>query len=132
MLVFPFAYGGVLPFFGRIISGLPGVLLALGLAGLWLWLGQMWYRLKVAGWWALLAMLIVFAVSNCITFSHLDLMELYRKMGYPEAQLDMIRRQGWISSKFMLWNSVFWLLPMLGYLLWVKRFFHSALQVEGA
>jgi hypothetical protein len=130
MLVYPLVYGGVLPVFGTIVSGLPGTLLALGLAGLWFWLGQMCYQIKVAGWWALLATLIVFSVSSFITFLHLDIMDLYRKMGFPGAQLDLIRRQGWISSKFMLWSSVAWLVPLLGYLIWVKRFFRPVTQAE--
>jgi len=130
MLGFPLAYGGVMPFFGTIVSGLPGTLLAMGLAGLGFWLGRMWYQLKDAGWWALLAAMIVLGISNFITFSHLDLMELYGKMGFPEAQLDLIRRQGWISSRFMVWNSVLWFVPILGYLLWVKRFFRPGPQAR--
>ncbi len=123
ILSLPLAYGGVLPVFGTIVSGLPGTLLAVGLAGLWLWLGRLWYQLKVAGWWALLGLLIIFGISNYITFSHVEVMKLYQKMGYPEEQLELIRRQGWISSQFMLWNSVLWLVPILGYLVWVKGFF---------
>jgi hypothetical protein len=130
MLSFPLAYGGVMPFFGTIVSGLPGTLLAVGLAGLWFWLGRVWYQLSDAGWWALLATMIVLGISNFITFSHLDLMELYQKMGLPEAQLELIRRQGWISSRFMVWNSVLWFVPILGYLLWVKRFFRPGPQAR--
>ncbi len=126
MLIFPLAYGGAMPFFGTIVSGLPGTLLAMGLAGLSLWIGWMWYRLKVIGWWALAATMIVLSLSNIITFSHLDIMELYQKMGFPQAQIDLIRQQGLISSRFMVWNSLVWIAPMLGYLLWVKRFFRPA------
>jgi hypothetical protein len=130
MVGFPFAYGGVMPFFGSIVSGLPGTLLAVGLAGLLFWLGRMWYQLKNAGWWAILATLLVLGISNIITFSHLDLMELYQKMGYPEAQLELIRRQGWISSRFMVWNSVLWFVPILVYLIWVKRCFRPGPQAR--
>jgi hypothetical protein len=57
-------------------------------------------------------------------------MALYQKMGLTEAQIDLIRRQGWISSRFVLWNTVAWLVPMLGYLIWVKRFFRPVTQAE--
>jgi hypothetical protein len=70
--------------------------------------------------------MIVFSLSNIITFSHLDIMELYQKMSLPQAQIDLIRRQGLISSRFMVWNSLVWIAPRLGYLLWVKRFFRPA------
>jgi len=126
MLIFPLAYGGLMPFFGTIVSGLPGTLLTMGLAGLSLWIGWMWYRLKVIGWWALAATMIVLSLSNIITFSHLDIVELYQKMGFPQAQIDLIRRQGLISSRFMVWNSLVWLAPMLGYMLWAKRYFRPA------
>lgn len=126
MLAIPFAYRGTMPCFGTIVTGLPGTLLALALAALFFWLGGMWYRLKAAGWWWLLATLVVLSISNFITFSRVDLIDLYQKMGYPEAQLEMIRRQGWLSSGFMLWNSLVWLVPMLGYLVWVRRFFRPA------
>jgi len=126
MLIFPLAYGGVMPCFGALVSGLPGTLLAMGLAGLSLWIGWMWYRLKAIGWWALAATMIVFSLSNIITFSHLDIVELYQKMGFPQAQIDLIRRQGLISSRFMVWNSLVWLAPMLGYMLWAKRYFRPA------
>lgn len=125
MLIFPVAYNGALPVFGTILSGLSGTLLALGLAGLWFWLGQSWYRVKAVGWWVLLVTLIILAVSNVVTFSRLDLMELYHKMGYPEAQIEMIRRQGIVSNGLMVWGSLVWLIPTLGYLFWVKRSFRS-------
>ncbi len=126
MLGIPLAYDGILPFFGALVSGLPGTLLAIGLAGLFLWIGWMWYRLRVTGWWALVAMVIVLGISNLITFSHVDIMELYQRMGYPQAQIDLIRRQGLISGQIMVWGSAIWLMPMLGYVLWVKRFFRPA------
>lgn len=53
----------------------------------------------------------------------MDILELYRAMGYSQAQMDLIRQQGFMTSQLMMWSSVFWLGPMLGYLFWVKRFF---------
>ncbi len=137
ILSLPLVCGGVLPLFGAIVSGWPGTLLDGVLAVLWFWLGRLWYQLKPAGWWLFVAALVVLSLSNLMTFSHVDLMELYRKMGYPEAQLDLIRRQGWLSNRFLVWISVASLVPMLGYLLWVKGFFlpgphHGEHHVGGA
>lgn len=87
------------------------------------WIGRSWYRLKVVGWWALVAVMIVFAISNVLTFARVDIIEVYQKLGYPQAQIDLIQKQGWMTSGFMMWCSLIWVLPMLGYLLWVKRFF---------
>jgi hypothetical protein len=115
MLIYPFIYGGVLPVFGTVVTGVPGMLL--------LWLGVTCYHSKITGWWALLIVLLLFVISNFITFMRVDIMDLYRRMGLPETQLEIIRRQGWISNTFMLWNSVVWVVPMLAYLFWAKRFF---------
>jgi hypothetical protein len=125
MVSWPLAFGGVLPLFGRFVSGMPGTALVLCLAVLWFWLGYMWYRLKGAGWWILLASLVVLGTSSVMTFSHIEMTELYQKMGYPEAQIDLIRRQGWLSGRLMLWNTILWFVPVLGYLVWAKGFFRS-------
>jgi len=122
MVGFPWAYHGVMPMFGTILSRVPGILVALAMAGLWWWLGWKWYRRQIVGWWVLMATLLVLAISGAITFSRIDLMELYEKMGYQQAQIDLIRRQGIISNRLFLWGPVVWI-PFLGYLIWVKRFF---------
>lgn len=125
MLIMPVTARGTLPFFGMFVSGLTGSVLSIGIAALFLWLGRAWYRLNVSGWWVLLAALFVLGISNLLTFSHVDFIEMYQKMGYPEAQIDLIRRQGLISNQFLIWSSLMWFAPTLGYLIWVKRYFRS-------
>jgi len=123
MLGLPLAKLAMLPFFGILLTGLPGTLLMIVMACVLFWIGRSWYRLKVAGWWVLMAVVIVFAISNTLTFARVDIVEVYQKLGYPQAQIDLIQQQGWLTSGFMMWSSLIWVLPMLGYLLWVKRFF---------
>ncbi len=130
LICLPFSFHGAIPFFGKVLSGTPGALVGIGVAAVWLWLGWLWYRLKVAGWWTLLGTLLLFGISGAITFSRVDIIELYQKMGYPQAQLDLIRQQGLISGQFVVWLSLIWLAPMLGYLLWVKGFFRAPRQAE--
>ncbi len=126
MIIYPFACNGVLPLFGTLLSGWTGSLLALCFAGLSFWMARAWYEMKPIGWWALLIFAILMSASNVITFSNIDIMELYQKMGYPQAQVDLIRQQGMMSSQLMVWGTALWLVPMLGYLLWVKRLFPRA------
>ena len=131
MLFMPVCYHSVMPFCGILISGLPGAILFVSLAALWLWLGRMCYRLWPAAWWILVVVLVLFTVSNALTFTRIDLIEMYRKMGYPEAQIEMIRKQGLVTNRFFLWWTLGAMLPILGYLVWVKRFFrHSHCGVE--
>ncbi len=126
MLIVPMGYHSVMPFCGILISGLPGAILFVALAALWLWLGRMCYRLWPAAWWILVVVLVLFMVSNALTFTRIDLIEMYRKMGYSEAQIEMIRKQGLVTGSLFVWWTLGAMLPILGYLVWVKRFFRQS------
>ncbi len=123
MLFMPLGYRAVMPFFGVLLTGLSAAIVLGALAALWLWLGWMWYKLKSAAWWILVVAFAVFALSGILTFTRIDLMELYQKMGYPEAQIEMIRQQGWMTDRLLPGWMLLLLLLILGYLVWVKRFF---------
>jgi hypothetical protein len=123
MLMMPVAYHGVLPFFGVLISGLPGMIVYLALAVLWGYLAWATYQLKPVAWWTTVVMLVLFTASNIITFSRIDLAELYQLMGYTEQQIDQIASLSFFSSKTMVWWSALFCLPLFGYLLGVKRYF---------
>ena len=114
------------PFFGTLLTGLPGATLMVATAIFVFWIGRSCYQLKIAGWWALLVMTIVFGISNVLTFSRIDIFEIYEKLDYPEEQIELIRQQGWFTGDFMTWNIVAWVVPMLIYALWIKRFFREA------
>ena len=113
----------IFPFFGTFISGVPAIILMLGLAGPFFWIGRSWYRLNVAGWWALVIAMLTLSVSSVLTFARADMIEMYEKLGYPQAQIDLIRQHGWMDSRFMMWASLIWIVPMFAYLLWAKRYF---------
>jgi len=125
MLFMPMVKLGLLPFFGILLTGIPGGLAMVAMAFVFLWLALSWYRLNVAGWWTLVGVMVVFAISNVLTFSRVDLIEMYKNLGYPQAQIDQIQQQGWMTKEFMMWSALFWLVPMLGYLIWTKRFFQA-------
>jgi len=123
MFCLPITGMAMLPFFGMLLTGIPGAIGMLGMAGVLFWIGRNWYRLNIIGWWALITVTVVFAISNVLTFARVDIIEVYKKLGYPQAQIDLIQQQGWMTSDFMIWSSLLWVFPMLGYLLWVRRFF---------
>jgi len=126
MLLMPLGYGGVLPCFGTLISGWPGTLLCLGLAAVWAYLAWAGYRLQPHAWWLTVGGVVLFASSAFVTFSRVDLLEMYRLMGYPEPQIEQMRRFSFFSGPtFAAW-SLGCTAPLLGYLLWVKRFFRPA------
>jgi hypothetical protein len=118
-------YHAVTPFFGVLLSGAAGAAMILLWAVLSAWLAWGTYRLKMAAWWGTLLMWIAMAISGGLTFSRVNPLEMYEKMGFPAAQLEMMRKTGVADAIFG--HISWWLLPvmavMLGYLLYVRRYF---------
>ena len=52
-------------------------------------------------------------------------MELYALMGYPEQQMEQIKKFNFITSGWMVWGSLLTMLPIFGYLIYVKKFFRA-------
>jgi hypothetical protein len=118
------AYGWMMPVFGVFLSGPTGaaVILLLTLVLAYLALGT--YRLQMAAWWGTLLLWIV-GILNMVAFRQTGLMEMYEKMGMPEAQLEMMRKSGMVEAmaRWMPWMGLVGGLVWLGYLLYVRRYF---------
>ena len=90
------------------------------------------YRLRPVGWWLTLILFVVFGASATITFSRIDLMDLYRRMGYPEQQLEVLRQMPMFTGgNFAIYIGVMFL-AIIGYLLWIRRFFIRLSSVTDA
>jgi hypothetical protein len=122
MLVMPLAGHGVMPFFGMLLTGLPGTLFCLAVAALWSYAAWLLYKLDVRGWWLILIAMCVFWVSSLVTFAQHDMLEMYRLMGYPQAQIEQMQKTGLLAGNRMSWLMLFSMLPFLGYLLFVRKF----------
>ncbi len=125
MLLLPLAGHGVMPCFGIFLTGLPGALLCLALATLWSYAAWLSYHLKAQGWWLILIAMLVFAASGVMTFARHDVLEMYQLMGYPQAQIDQMRQMGLLTGNRMAWLMLFSLLPFLGFLIFVKKYFRG-------
>ena len=123
MLLLPLAGHCVMPFFGMFLTGLPGTLFCLAIAALWSYAAWLLYKLDMRGWWLILIAMCVFWGSSLVTFAQHDMMEMYRLMGYPEAQIEKIQKTGLLVGNRMSWLMSFSVLPFLGYLLFVRKFF---------
>ncbi len=123
MLVMPLAVHPVMPLFGMFVTGLPATAIYFLMAGVWCYVASLLYRLDVRGWWFLLMAIIVFMVSGIVTYSQHDILEMYRLMGYPEAQIEQIRKTGLLEGNLMVWMMSFFMAPVLGYLLFIKKYF---------
>ena len=116
-------YGFVVPFFGILLKGVPGALLVLSISLLFGYLAWSTYKLKMAAWWATLGAFVLFGLSTVISFSIIDLIDLYREMGFPKEQLEMMERSGALNMNLPLMMTMN-MVVLVGYLLWVRRFFH--------
>jgi len=122
MLIMPLAGHGVMPFFGMFLSGLTGSLFCVVIAAVWGMAGWWLYRLDARGWWLILIAMVLFMVSALLTYAHHDIIEMYQKMGYPQAQIDQIQKTGLLTGHLMSWMTALWSLPFLGYLLFIKKY----------
>jgi hypothetical protein len=122
-LLIPIVGHGVMPFFGMFLTGLPGSLLCLVMAFLWAYAAWLLYKLDARGWWLILIASLVFMVSTLVTYARHDIIEVYQLMGYPEAQIEQIRKVDLLTSHRMNWLMMFCTLPFLAYILFVKKYF---------
>jgi hypothetical protein len=81
-----------------VLSGFVGSLCCVMLALLWGYCVLAVYRLRSADWWIVLISLCIISVSAWLTFSNLDLAELYRAMGYSERQIDIVKQFSFLQG----------------------------------
>ena len=120
------AYHAVMPFFGYLLSGLPGGILILAIIALWAYCAWAIYHLKADGWWITLIAFGAVLVSAVLTFARIDLMDMYRLMGYPEQQVEQMQQFTFLTGRNMLILMCMSSLPFLVFLLYVKRYFRRA------
>lgn len=125
ILVMPISFRGVLPFFGVLLSGWVGSLGYLVLAAVWGWCAMALYRLDVRAWWVAILTILMFSVSNVVTYTRHDIFEVYRLMGYPADQIEMMKSMPFLNSTTMAWWSILPMLPIVGYLLFIRHHFRG-------
>jgi hypothetical protein len=123
MALVPMGYRVAVPFFGEFATGLPGLgvwLAFIGVSGYGAWAT---YRLRLSGWWTVLAFFLVAGASTALTFARHDALEMYRLAGYPHEQLAQLQQSGLLAGPWMAALMTAGPLLLVGYLLWVRRFF---------
>lgn len=123
LLTMPLLYRSVVPWFGILLSGAPATLILLICAAFGLYLAWATYRLQMAGWWASLGAFALLSASAAATLVRVDLMEVYRSLGYPEEQIAQIRDLGFFTGRIAaLWTGLSFFAFLL-YLLWIRKYF---------
>jgi hypothetical protein len=121
-LLMPLSARCVIPFFGMFLTGFPAAIICLAMAAIWSLAAWWLYKLDQRGWWLILVAWCVGLVSTLITFTQHDMLEIYRLMHYPEAQIEQMQRTG-LTSGFMNLMMSFGMLLYVGYLMYIKKFF---------
>ena len=123
-MLFLIAYGGVFPLFGTYATGALGCALALVGGGVMLGLARGLYRLRIGAWWGVLAFMLIMTISGTVTLWHADLGELYARMGFDSRMTAASTQFGQMS--LMRWMAPVWVIPWVGWLLYVRRYFRVA------
>ncbi|MEO6847947.1 MAG: hypothetical protein ABI443_10120 [Chthoniobacterales bacterium] len=126
MLCMVFATHPLIPFFGIFLIGLKARIIYLLCAILFGYLAWAVYRLDLTGWWLMLLVFCLFTLAKVITYARNDPMEIYRLMGLPTQSLAQIQMMNLFGKGWFLSITLIWLVPVLGYLIYVKRFFGVA------
>jgi hypothetical protein len=71
--------------------------------------------------------LLLMTASAVVSFSRIELTDLYQQMGYSQAQVQMMTQLELLRGRNVGYLSAAAALPMLVYMLWVKHFFRNAL-----
>lgn len=114
------------PFFGRYLIGAPAIACFLALAGLDAYLAVAFFRIKPVAWWIAVAASLVRMLSMAITYSRADLMQAYSRLGWSDAQLQVLSASPMFRSHVVLWWSLISSVLFFGYTLWLKRYFRIA------
>ena len=119
------ASGCGMPLFGVPITGPAGAIVILLITLVLACLAWGIYRLRMAAWWATLLFWILATLNAVVTFSRMNLMEMYEQMGMPPAQLEIIQKSGMVESmsRWGPWLCLLGGAAWLGYVFYVRRYF---------
>ncbi len=113
------------PFFGTLLSGTPGLIAWIinGLCCALIAVGL--YKLKPAAWWGVLVYYALFMTSNILTFSRITMDEFYSTANYPESLQIQMQQLPWMDEMWFIKIGLLYIIPMLIYLLFIKRYFEQ-------
>jgi hypothetical protein len=117
--------GWPMPFFGFIASGIKGTAVVLVVMLLYGYIAIGLYKLSIKAWWCAVLFTILMALSTVITFSRVNLMDLYQKMNFSQQMFDFIKQNCMPNTSTMVLSSSLWFIGVLVYLLYTKKYFTS-------
>ena len=125
MLLLP-KYSAAIPLGGFIVTGWIARVVWIGLVGFILYAAWGLYRLSHRVWLVYTCVVIVGVLSTTVTFMRIDLLDYYRAVGLPEWQIKQLALSPLLKGHFFLWMSSLSSLLLVGYLLYLRRYFTGA------
>jgi hypothetical protein len=122
LLILPL-YGRVFPFAGVVLQGWSARLLWLALAAFMAFAAWGFYRLNPRVWWAYATVTLLVWASSLLTIGRVGLIELYRQMGLPERQLELMATNPLFRHGIIVWLSALGMGFFLAYLIFLRRYF---------
>ncbi len=119
-------YGWIFPLFGYLMTGPPGAVLCLLMAVAFAITAWGAYRLDMRAWWGAAVLIVAWTLSWAITFTQVNLMDLYVQMGFPEEQLKMMEQMMGSQMPAMMWFGLIWVCGFLAYLVYIRKYFVEA------
>lgn len=121
MMLSPVLYRGVLPFFGMFLTGPAGALGYLLLTVVWATAAWWMYRLDLRGWWMFVVTLVVYGLSNILTYQRRTMEEMYALMGMLTPQVEALKGTSFMT--WMTWMTAASTVATLLYLIALRRYF---------
>jgi hypothetical protein len=116
---------GAVPFFGQVMTGPAAVLVLVVLAAMMVVLARAVYRLEPWSWWAVAAFWLLGSLSSAsFVLGGFDWRALYAAMGMPTQEIEKLGLFEALQGPAMKVLVALSTAGTLGYLLWVRRFFH--------
>ena len=116
-------YGQAFPLAGFVVQGWPARLLWLAMIAFMIYAARGFYRLDLRVWWIYTVVALLLWTSSLVTLQRVGLVDFYRQMGLPERQLEVMANNPLLRNGSILWLSLASMLAVLGYLIYVRRYF---------
>src|SRR5579863_1262424 len=115
----------MLPLFGHYLTGIPAAGCLVLMSGLDLYLAIALFRLRLSGWWIAIVVAPLRMSATALSYNRAGLMQAYAKLGWSDAQLQVLNSNPIFHSPIILGMGVIMMLGFFGYLLWLKRYFKT-------
>ena len=116
-------YSFTVPFFGTFLQGWKGAGILVVCVALAIFLAKTLYKLKTYSWYMTLVSGIIVTSSFLTTFIKADFGDLYRQMGYPEEQIELMQKMNLHPS--LITSIILTFICFITYMFWIRKYFQG-------